>query len=177
MSKKDSFRAIVTRHLGPPVNIEGIVRALGIQLNKKAKLDESISGQLERLPSGDFAISANKSDHYYRQRFTIAHELGHYMLHSHLIEDGVDDNKAYRSDPTGNFYNESIGPKEETQANRFAAQILMPKSKILGAVKAGESIDKLAKDFQVSKRAMEIRLDSLGYKHNGQKIIEAPEVE
>ena len=64
-----TFRDIVRQHIGPPVNIENIIRGLGIQLDKKAELDSEISGQLERLGPDSYRISANKTDHYLRQRF------------------------------------------------------------------------------------------------------------
>lgn len=122
----DRLEEIFEENSGPPVNIEAIIRAIGIELDKKASLDSEVSGQIETLPNGQFKISVNKSDHYFRQRFTMAHELGHYFLHAHLIGDGVDDNKAYRSVPAGRFHNTLIGQAEETQANRFAASVLMP---------------------------------------------------
>lgn len=168
------FRSIVLRHLGPPVDIEGIIRAMGLELNKKAELETEISGELERLPNDNFRISTNKSDHYFRQRFTMAHELGHYMLHGHLIGNGLDDTKAYRSGPSGRFYNLNIGPREETQANKFAARLLMPKSKIIEHAKVGISVGELAKLFQTSPRAMEIRLSSLGFSVNDDQIVSVP---
>jgi len=155
-----NFIEIFRSHAGPPVNIEGIISALGIQLDKKANLDSEISGQIERLDDGKFKISVNKNDHYYRQRFTMAHELGHFLIHAHLLSDGVDDNRAYRSTPEGQFYNRNIDAPQETEANRFAASILMPANFVK---KHWENdISKIAKLFQVSKQAMEIRLKGLG---------------
>lgn len=163
MMKNSNFREIAKRYLGPPVNIEAIIRSMNIDLDKKAELDSEIAGQLEKLEPGRYKISANKADHYYRQRFTMAHELGHYMLHAHLIGDGVDDSKAYRSTPDGRFFNENIDSREETEANAFAAKLLMPKSKILEAAQIGCNVRDLAKIFQVSQAAMNIRLEGLGY--------------
>jgi len=73
------------------VNIEAIIRDPGIELDKKADLDGEIAGQLERTAAG-YRIAVNKSDHYFRKPFTMAHELGHFMLHGHLIGEGRDDN-------------------------------------------------------------------------------------
>ena len=153
---------IFREHQGPPVNIEGIVRSLGIELDKKASLDPEISGQIERLGNNKYKISTNGSDSYFRQRFTIAHELGHLLYHSHLIGDGVDDNRAYRSVADGKFYNRSITAREETEANRFAASLLMPKESVLSVWEnSGRSLKDTAKKFQVSMQAMRIRLESL----------------
>lgn len=168
-----TFRDVVRQHIGPPVNIEAIIRGVGIQLDKKAELETEISGQLERLGPGSYRISANKADNYFRQRFTMAHELGHYMLHAHLIGDGVDDTTAYRSLPKGNFYNPNITPTEETEANKFAAELLMPRSLLAVESIAGRDLSALAKLFQVSSRAMQIRLTGLGFAIDENGVIAA----
>lgn len=155
------FIKILEDHKGPPVNIKGIARSLGIEVDKKANLDSDISGQIEQLENGRYRISANMVDHYYRQRFTIAHELGHFLCHSHLISDGIDDNRAYRSTPEGRFYNRSIGPKQETEANRFAAAVLMPGDNVREEWQRLNDLEAISKRFQVSKKAMRIRLESL----------------
>lgn len=68
---------------------------LGVQY-RKANLAKGISGMLERV--GDtFLITVAANDPLTRQRFTLAYELGHYMLHRKLIGDGLDDDRAYRS--------------------------------------------------------------------------------
>lgn len=156
---------IISENQGPPVNIEAIIRSLGIELDKKADLDAEISGQIELTENGSYKISTNKSDNYFRKRFTMAHELGHYLLHAHLIGNGVDDNRAYRSVAAGQFHNRSIGPAQETEANRFAATLLMPSGLVRQAFnECKDDLSKLATTFQVSKQAMEIRLSSLGLK-------------
>ena len=173
-NRADNFREIVLRHLGPPVNIEGIIRSLGVSVDKKAKLDKEISGQIERLENQQYKISVNSKDHYFRQRFTLAHELGHYLLHSHLIGQGLDDDKAYRSVPDGKFYNQNIGSREETEANSFAARLLMPKSKLMIEARPGREISDLAKAFQVSPAAMKIRLTVLGIEHDEEYVVATP---
>lgn len=149
--------------LSAPVNIEGMIRGVGVALDKKADLTEGIAGEISMLSDGDYKISVNKNDHYYRQRFTMAHELGHFIFHRELIGDGVDDNKMYRSVEEGNFYNTKVKKIHETEANRFAAVVLMPKELLLKSWEDGEKdIPTLAKEFQVSQSAMEIRLKNLG---------------
>lgn len=146
-----------------PVKIEHLVEALGVKLNRKAKLHPQIAGQVERLPDGSFEISANESDHYYRRRFTIAHELGHYLFHRRLIDGGVDDTKAYRSLDIGKFKNTKIGPEQETEANRAAARLLMPAKLVRKYHEEYEGdVGRLAKKFQVSSEAMGYRLKGLG---------------
>ena len=152
---------IIRENSGPPVNIEAIIRSLGIQLDKKAELHDDISGQIERISDNNYRISVNNNNHYYRQRFTMAHELGHYLYHFDLLGDGVDDNTAYRSVPNGRFYNQNIGSREETEANRFAASILMPETLVRHVWNSKKSVSETARTFQVSSHAMEIRLRGL----------------
>ncbi|MBV6448928.1 ImmA/IrrE family metallo-endopeptidase [Nitrosomonas sp.] len=159
---RDALSIIQSYLTEAPVNIEGIIRSLGIELDKKADLDDDISGQIERLPGGSYKISVNKKDHYFRQRFTMAHELAHFLFHRSLIGDGVDDSKAYRSTNKGKFYNTSITREHETQANQFAASILMPESLVLRLYDEFDSdLDELSKKLQASKQAISIRLTAM----------------
>ncbi|MBY6163254.1 ImmA/IrrE family metallo-endopeptidase [Mameliella alba] len=171
---KSNFREIVAEFTGPPVNIEAIIRAVGVDLDKKADLDPEIAGQLQRLEDGSFKISVNKADTYYRQRFTMAHELGHFLMHTHLIGEGVDDSRAYRSSPEGNFFNRSIGRREETQANQFAAKLLLPKSVLLSIAKPGMTIKEVSRKLQASIPATEIRLKALGFELDETSIVGVP---
>lgn len=150
-----------------PVNIEAIIRGLGIEVRKDADLPPNISGQIKRV--GDrYEIASAKGEHYYRQRFSLAHELGHYVLHRSLIGQGVDDDKKYRSTAEGHFYNTSIELDHERQANSFAASILIPEKLLkekmseLAGYPSDQLVPKLYKAFQVSRSAMEWRLKNTG---------------
>jgi len=151
-----------------PVNIEQMIRDSGLELDKKASLAPDIAGEIRKTESGIYKISTNKNDHYYRRRFTMAHELGHYYFHRSLIGDGVDDNVKYRSTRSGAFYNTHIDQKHETEANLFAALVLMPDEKLKekaearGGKFANEDVRELAIEFQVSPEAMRIKLSNLG---------------
>jgi predicted transcriptional regulator len=157
----DKLGDLLKEYGGPPVNIEAVIRSMGIELDKKANLAADISGQIERLGEGKYKISANRADNYFRQRFTMAHELGHYLLHRDLIGDGHSDDRAYRSTDSGAYAHALVGPAEEAAANRIAAQILMPAERIRSEVSDHPSVEALATRFQVSKKAMEIRLQTL----------------
>src|SRR5215208_521177 len=86
-----------------PVNVEAAIRGVGLALRKDDfDLDERISGQIKWLAEGLYEISTNGREHYFRQRFTMAHELGHFILHRDLVGDGLDDDRI------GNFYNTRI---------------------------------------------------------------------
>jgi len=143
-----------------PVDIKGVIRALGIEY-KEAYLDDDISGMLERIDSEKFKITVSATHPYTRKRFTAAHELGHYMNHRNLIGDGIDDTKAYRSKPGGQYHNTNIGPLEETEANKFAARALMPANLLGIEYVKSKDVSRLAKMLEVSERSLKWRLVNL----------------
>ena len=141
-----------------PVDVEGLSSALGLVIHR-AYLDYDISGMIAPADDGSYWITVNAGHPSTRQRFTIAHELGHYIAHKHLIGTGVDDDRAYRSTSTGRYKNTAIGPKEETEANRIAAAILMPYDLIeKQRVMDNNDPKRLAEVFGVSEHAMSICL-------------------
>lgn len=109
------------------VKIEALIRDIGLLLDKEANLESGILGQIERLDDGRYKISIKKDDHYFRQRFTMAHELGHYILHRDLIGGIITDDQMYRNTSSS----VKIDLDKERQANRFAANILIPKELII----------------------------------------------
>lgn len=147
-----------------PVPVEAIARKLGIAIVVET-LDRNVSGLLFRQGEGK-AIGVNAAHPMVRQRFTIAHELGHLQLHpgKALILDHVRVN--LRNDVS------SLGTdREEREANAFAAELLMPRAEVTaqvhkaldrgGATDSGFIAD-LAVLFDVSEQAMEFRLVNLG---------------
>lgn len=144
-----------------PVNLHRLCDDLGVTL-KPDELDPDIVGQIENC-NGQFVISYNtlNSSYGYRHRFTIAHEIGHYVLHKHLIGNGVDDSKAFRSTAAGKFFNCNIQPYHETEANNFAASLLMPEHQLRVDVNYMQEWQ-LAEKYGVSLTAMNYRLQNLG---------------
>ena len=141
-----------------PVDVEGLARALGIEVSY-AWLGSDISGMIEKLENDKYLISVNEEDPKTRQRFTLAHELGHFIYHKNKMGSGIDDDRAYRSTDAGKYHNTRIGKREETQANQFAATLLMPWTLIEQLQNEGvRDPDTLAKRLGVSKQAMKIRL-------------------
>jgi len=150
--------AIINEHRErAPVEIKEILKKLGIVV-REVDFDRSISGSIEKSDDGTFIISVNSADSLTRKRFTMAHELGHYILHRDKIGNGITDNRLYRAS-NANYY---IGNKEETQANQFAANLLMPKELIESLRLKGytEPAD-LAALLLVSLQALTIRLSVL----------------
>ena len=146
-----------------PVDLRGLCRALGIDLFYDS-LGKNISGHLKRVNKDRYKITINADQSEFRQRFTLAHEIGHFILHNHLLGDGITDSTAYRANSTGTHSNPNITPDEETEANSFAANLLMPKEKMVTFKKQGITDPKeLADKFNVSQHAMEIRLSYIFY--------------
>jgi hypothetical protein len=149
-------QAIIRAHQKQaPVNVGAIATALGLKVYA-AKLPESISGKIvfeERERAERFSgyvIYVNEAEAFERQRFTAAHEIGHFILHRNLIGDGITDDVLYRSKLTS---------PQETEANNFAADILMPWNLINEVSGSGVTdIRELANRFQVSLTAMSVRL-------------------
>jgi Zn-dependent peptidase ImmA (M78 family) len=145
---------VIARHWDTtPVPIDAIIADMGLPLSYEPMAD-NISGYIERA-NGSYRIVVNLGHARTRQRFTAAHELGHFIYHRDLLGDGVGDNRAYRTEGTGR-QNENIRPMHERQANSFAANVLMPRHRLVDV--AGESTAALATRFGVSQEAMRIRL-------------------
>jgi IrrE N-terminal-like domain len=153
MMDDQSPMAIIAQHQANwPVRVSEIARELGIKV-KRIPLGSSIAGQFIRDsrrggPSG-FVAFINSDDSVTRQKFTLAHEIAHFVLHRDLIEDRVIDDTMYRS---------GLSSHLEAQANQLAADIIMPVRLVRKALRDTDDPKELAKMFQVSKQAMKIRL-------------------
>jgi len=143
-----------------PVDVEFLAGALGL-IVKKAHLKSDIAGMMEKYED-TYLLTVNADDSVNRQRFTIAHEIGHYMLHRHVIGDGLTDDRAYRCMHDSKYFNAKIGPKEETEANKFAATLLMPYSTVKKEWLTNQhTVETMAVKYGVSKAAMAIRIKSI----------------
>lgn len=136
-----------------PVRLSALAKALGVAV-KAATLAPGISGEIR--PEGDsYVIRVNRHDPPKRQRFTVAHELAHFLLHRDQIEQGLEDNVLYRS---------KLSDTREAQANRLAADILMPQQLIDQCREAaedkgvGDQVLYMSEVLGVSEDAMKIRL-------------------
>jgi Zn-dependent peptidase ImmA (M78 family)/DNA-binding XRE family transcriptional regulator len=134
----------------PPVRVQDLAIACGVLVIKRAMSDD-LSGLV--FDMNDAAVIAVNSDHgENRQRFSIAHELGHYLL-SHHDRFHID---LTEGDPPGYDW------QTERAANEFAAELLMPREMVLREL--GQALDthRLGKRFRVSELAMGYRLVNLG---------------
>ncbi|QCO55566.1 ImmA/IrrE family metallo-endopeptidase [Pseudorhodobacter turbinis] len=153
-------REIVERHLSEyPVKLGSLAKALNVAI-KVSSMGTGVSGQISREGDG-YIIRVNRNEARERQRYTIAHELSHFLLHRDVIDNspnGITDNVLYRSGAPENI---------EYQANRLAADLVMPMPLVerklredFGGVVTDATIESLAASFDVSKAAMEIRLST-----------------
>ena len=144
---------IIDEKTKPPVLVVPIANKLGIEVYNVRGWENKLSGMIKRDTEdggeSGYAIYVNAKHSETRRRFTVAHEIAHYTLHKNLIRDGIVDDPLYRS---------GMSSLIETEANRFAAEILMPTHLIRAAIRKETSISKLAKQFNVSSEAMAIRL-------------------
>lgn len=131
-----------------PLDIFQLAAALGISVVKHP-LAEGMSGYF-KSENGDWQIGVNSLHHPNRQRFTVAHELGHYFLHRDKgpFEDGLLFRKEYQRN------------SREREANEFAALLLMPTNEFRHAIKS-ENLADVAAKFGVSKQAAEFRRNNV----------------
>ena len=138
-----------------PVNPFSIAQRLGLKAFT-AGLNEGVSGVLVKRAGEDPEIYVHASDSPNRQRFTCAHELGHYVKRSAAGDEAWE--YVERRDLLASQGTDS----EEIYANQFAASLLMPRQAIEDRRKEGKNAAVLAGEFGVSADAMNYRLVNLG---------------
>lgn len=117
-------------------------------------MDSATSGSLT-FDKGKWIIRINKNHNRRRQRFTIAHELGHYMMHRNKLQSFTDEI----------FFRAENKTDIEYKANEFASRLLMPEDRVRRTIAEGvKNIGLLAEHFDVSSPAMKVRVQELGYK-------------
>lgn len=120
-----------------------------------SEMDSTLSGSLSKQ-DGIWQIRVNNRHSVNRQRFTIAHELGHFIYHKDDEQEFVD-TTFFRGLATDNF---------EYTANRFASDLLMPEDQVRRLIDKENirSVAELATTFGVSSAAMLYRVKDLNYK-------------
>lgn len=136
----------------PPIDLNKIVEKAGLHIMTGEVDNPNIAGSYDRK---ERLIIVKKSDPLFRKVFTIAHELGHYYLHT---------NK-----PSEIFYRQDLDclvdsdeKAQEQEANWFAASLLMPKTVFTRFWMLIRDMDDLAQRFGVSSTACYYRLKNLG---------------
>jgi Zn-dependent peptidase ImmA (M78 family) len=147
----------------PPVPVEELATRLGSQIRYEPFRGE-LSGMRLMQEKGS-VIGVNALHPRVRQRFTIAHEIGHLLMHP-------DDAFHLDKSPPIRCRDERSSTRDdeaEVEANQFAAELLMPEHMVRHEVlpwigkSAEDAAEDLAQRFEVSVQAITIRLTTLGY--------------
>tara|TARA_R100000789_G_scaffold100384_2_gene110302 strand:+ start:1587 stop:2150 length:564 start_codon:yes stop_codon:yes gene_type:complete len=112
---------------------------------------------IKKIPDSRFEIGVNEKHHINRQRFSMAHEYGHYLLHREKIQEM----------PVGEQILHRNGARNRTeyQANVFAAELLMPENLVKKSFRnCGGNLKQMADYLRVSKESLKYRLEALGYR-------------
>jgi hypothetical protein len=157
MNIPEKYIATVSGHLNyTPVKLGALAADLGLEVFKST-LSPGISGLIEPsdTAASGYRIRLNRHEMTERQRFTLAHEIAHFLLHRQDIGAGVVDDTLYRS---------ALSNRKEVEANKLASQLIMPDKKVWEArarvqhLPIDEQVEQLASEFRVSVPAMRIKL-------------------
>lgn len=135
---------------------------LGVELHPYRK---DLCGTLQRL--GDrWTIGVNRADTFTRRRFTIAHEIGHYVMHRDLVArregiPGIGDDRSYRQPDIPALANEHVTEHHERQATSIAIMILMGERKMRRLMAEGMTAEHMAPLIGCAAAAVAIRIDRL----------------
>jgi Zn-dependent peptidase ImmA (M78 family) len=133
----------------PPIDPQFLSEQLGVTVFF-AEFDEASRGVSGFYDPEDLTIYVNKNDPPVRQTFTIAHELGHHLMHAEW---------AKSSDYKVLMRNTEVAQDPyEQEANAFAAHLLVP-ADMLKSYKSLAGVQDLARLFMVSVPVIRNRLD------------------
>jgi Zn-dependent peptidase ImmA (M78 family) len=153
-----------------PIDLNRIVEKIGFEVNYYNFI--KISGGIKYNQNGKGEIKIKSSDSIERRRFTVAHEIGHYVLHYKDAED-KDSIEQEIDLIEGHDVNETRDDvvlcdkkrQKEQEADMFAGMLLMPREKFIKMWKSHKAlnlgVDFLAEYFGVSKKAVDVRASIL----------------
>jgi Zn-dependent peptidase ImmA (M78 family) len=154
--------------LGAPIPLQQIAKSCGVRIFVDS-LEGDLSGFLYKGNDDQAVIGVNTHHSKTRQNFTIAHELGHFLLHD---QEQLHVDHQFRVRLRNDLSSQGID-EAEREANYFAASILMPKEFLEKDLKEVEHFDlfdddvlsNLARKYCVSTQALVNRLKNLNYIH------------
>ena len=155
--KNDSQRSIYQKYAVQlePFDVIEFGKALGLEVKESDTMPARVSGLITKI-DGKYVICVNKSESIQRKRFTVAHEIGHYLLHSDQFGDGL-------VDSVDSLNRDGRAHAIEYEANDFAANLLMPERRFRMLWEdQTSSVVVIATFFLVSDSAVMIRAKSLG---------------
>lgn len=164
LSKKavDALASDIAQKLNyfPGGELEPIIKRLGGKIIISSGLDlyPNSSGSIRIRSSSDFEITIARHTGATRDRFTLAHELGHYVLHYLWPKESGHDPGWIEAHRYGSG-------RTEWEANWFAAGFLMPEQTFREAYKANfGNVQRIASEFDVSTGTVDVRIATLGLK-------------
>lgn len=179
LSVKEFLNALHDEHefqIEPPIDVEKIVRLLDVKLDEKVDFNDISTAGSVSIKDSHARIWVNplENDYEPRRRFTLAHEIGHLVLH---IDPDVGVREFIDTKKTLNR-KDSYWDSKEYEANNFAAQLLMPLALIkkhgisvidrykerfdVQTVPVTAFVSEMASLFKVSEPAMKYRLKNVG---------------
>lgn len=127
----------------PPIPVEDLIDRLGLSIRE-------VSTELDidaKLDANKMRIIVNRlQTNPFRRRFSLAHELGHFVLKHHIKP------WEYEDPETGKSF-------IEPEADEFAGSLLMPQHLLTEHIKKGTPLNDIQHKFQVSKQALWVRLE------------------
>lgn len=139
-----------------PLDVLKLAQSFGINVIC-IPMQDDVSGSLSSMPDG-WVMKVNALHHPNRQRFTIAHELGHFFRHRGNQTEFTD----------YHFFRNAESNPMEIEANAFAGELLMPEASFKEMARTfNGSIEALANYFGVSSLAVRVRAKTLGMKGHG----------
>ena len=145
-----------------PIDPVKLANALGVEVRNGKFHGDAYASMISRRGE-HLLILVDRDNPPWRKRFSIAHELGHYVLHmaGETSEYAATVADLFReAEPRDVPFDRKRG--EDIEANRFAAALLMPEALIRDELEKGTGLDVLYRVFNVSEQAMGYRLDNLG---------------
>lgn len=139
----------------PPIDVYEIAKNEGLEIEIKDFGDKfnNISGYIKPEIR---TIFVNSRDPENRRKFTIAHELGHWILHKDKLESEPEKYAILYRIPLGRPQDDPI----EQEANWFAANLLVPEE-MLAVRRGGKTEEQLAIEFHVSRDVIGYRISDL----------------
>ena len=112
MTLDEQMKVVRDHQNKAPVPVIIIARELGMRVFRVSIWDNDLSGKIKKVNDEDYRIYVNADHPKTRRRFTIAHEIAHFILHRGEIGNGITDDMLYRS---------GLSNQQEAQANMLAA--------------------------------------------------------
>lgn len=139
-----------------PVDLVKLAKKLGVQVRVARLHDHAPSLLAKESPQQSPIIYLDEDTSHIRQRFALAHELGHFVEQEALGHTRYDTLFEGRGD--------SKHSKSEQWANKFAAALLMPANYTKALYVNGKTTKEIAERFNVSSTAVAVRLAQMGLK-------------